>query len=735
MTGWNLSKIQDPIISKVSKSLVASEEWVKQTDYDFTKIPELIIDTVVKNIDFVYAICWARVFDEEKIHPKIIQRLALNPHLASNFATKKNYSVEKLPEIIKNSVASNPSASHEFARLRRFNIPEIPDEIINSIGGDPVQSFNFASAKITEWKAKKREERKEFVTEKEIPKVIINRIATNPENSLQIAKALDYDILKIPETLRYSIGGQASTSISFASEVKFNYAKLHPKMIDAIVKDVGTSGTFMQGVNYDKNRIDIRMVRTIVTAWNEHKDNQNYFKTFMKNNPSYDFSGYDEDLINNIIAGIARDPELCLGFAKSRNAISNKIPEPIMKTISESEFHSSQYAKLTGYIEAKIPPPVMNAICQNPSYAFTWAKDCGFNFDRIPQSIIRSISLDPQLLAKLKVKYAEHKAQKAAQKEMETKPEKIVPSPPPSPKQPSPLIREPKEEGLAKSRTKITKLSSVPTGFSEWLADRINKHPEPVNVDNVIEWVQEKNIPVNKLNELSLEGSIKEANMWKTKQIQKTSSVKITKIANDKKTPDAETLALCVLTLKVYLKDNENIPEEYKNLIEKLPAPRKIRQDFSVKECEVLYETVEFLWKKITGEAIIPEEKIQKAPEKMCGNYWILNGGILLRGLNHYDIIKKNSALICTLLGVGGMSLQEYLSGEPNKLIWWIIKNGGVRLFITKDGRFYSQVSPTTYGKWARKKIQKYDFKKKVVKVIDLNSDFNGWKSGISIIL
>lgn len=282
---------------------------------------------------------------------------------------------------------------------------------------------------------------------------------------------------------------------------------------------------------------------------------------------------------------------------------------------------------------------------------------------------------------------------------------------------------------------KITKSSKIPPGFSEWLANKINEENEPVNVDTVIDWVQEENIPVDKLKNLSLEGSIKEANMWKSKQIRKSSSVKITKLAQNKKIPDAETLALCVLTLKVYLKDNENIPEEYKDLISKLPSPRQIRQNFSIKECEVLYETVNYLWNKIIGQDVIPEKEIQKAPEKLCGNYWMLKGGILLKGVNHHNIIKLNTTLFCSLLNIGGMTLQEYLTGHPDKLIWFIIRNGGVRMFITKDGRYYSQCSPETYGKWARKKIQKYDFKKKIVKVIDLNAPYSGWKSGISVIL
>jgi hypothetical protein len=81
------------------------------------------------------------------------------------------------------------------------------------------------------------------------------------------------------------------------------------------------------------------------------------------------------------------------------------------------------------------------------------------------------------------------------------------------------------------------------------------------------------------------------------------------------------------------------------------------------------------------------------------------------------------------------MVLQEYLSGDPNQLIRLVLKHGALRLFITSDKRFFSQCSPETYGKWAKKKIQKLDFKKRVVKLVDFKREYNGWKSGLVIIL
>jgi len=213
---------------------------------------------------------------------------------------------------------------------------------------------------------------------------------------------------------------------------------------------------------------------------------------------------------------------------------------------------------------------------------------------------------------------------------------------------------------------------------------------------------------------------------------------KIYKISDRKindRLPDNESLSLYVQSLKQYLKDNSNLCEEWKDLIEKMPSARKVRQDLSFQECKILYETLEYLWEKITKEKIISEKEIIRAPESLDGNYWMMNNGILLQGVNSYDIVKRNVNLFCSLLNIGGMTMQEYLSRKPNDLIKFIIKNGGLRLFVTKDKRFYSQCSPEIYGKWARDKIRKLDFKKKIIKLIDLNTEYNGWDSGITIIL
>ena len=49
---------------------------------------------------------------------------------------------------------------------------------------------------------------------------------------------------------------------------------------------------------------------------------------------------------------------------------------------------------------------------------------------------------------------------------------------------------------------------------------------------------------------------------------------------------------------------------------------------------------------------IIEESQLEKDPETLMGNYWMLNNGVLLHGINHYGIIKNNDNLFCSLLDI-----------------------------------------------------------------------------------
>ena len=220
----------------------------------------------------------------------------------------------------------------------------------------------------------------------------------------------------------------------------------------------------------------------------------------------------------------------------------------------------------------------------------------------------------------------------------------------------------------------------------------------------------------------------------KTKKAEMSNKlVKIYKIAKTEDIPDSETIGAYIETLTLYCKDNKDMDTVLADLIHNLPSARQVKREFSEKQCQILFETIQFVWRKITGQDIIKESKITYAPESLSGSYWMLPNGVLLHGLNHFGIVKQNTNLFTSLLDINGFTLQEYMHTGPESLIHFIIKNGGVRMFISKEKKFFVQLSDETYNKWAGKKLKKYDFTEKIIRVIDLKSPYRGWKSGIPI--
>jgi len=203
----------------------------------------------------------------------------------------------------------------------------------------------------------------------------------------------------------------------------------------------------------------------------------------------------------------------------------------------------------------------------------------------------------------------------------------------------------------------------------------------------------------------------------------------------DEDVPSADILGAYVESLKTYRQDNPDMNEDWASHIDKLPSARFIRQEYSNEECKLLFETINYLWRKISGQDIVNENKTISSPTKLLGNYWLIRNGILLEGLNSYTIIKNNAALFASLLHLNSFTLQCYLAGDPKALTQYIILNGGVRMFIRKNGEAFFQMTGTTYGDWARNKLKKFDFRKKTIRLIDPNVEYVGWHSGQPVII
>ena len=214
-----------------------------------------------------------------------------------------------------------------------------------------------------------------------------------------------------------------------------------------------------------------------------------------------------------------------------------------------------------------------------------------------------------------------------------------------------------------------------------------------------------------------------------------TSLFKVAQHIKEEDYPSTDDIASYVEALKLYLMEAKVEDKELQKLIKNLPEPSIIRHRLSNAEARVLYHTIGYVWKKLTGNNIIEESQKLSKPDMLVGNYWILQKGILIGGTNHFTIIKQNFELFRTLLGINAFAMHEKVASPPNELIKLVLDHGGVRIFASKTKKIYFQLTDETYGKWANHKLRKYDFPEKIVKVIDKTKPFKGWGSGITLLL
>lgn len=194
-----------------------------------------------------------------------------------------------------------------------------------------------------------------------------------------------------------------------------------------------------------------------------------------------------------------------------------------------------------------------------------------------------------------------------------------------------------------------------------------------------------------------------------------------------------EDLAIYVDSLKLQI-DMGNINDpKLINAIESMPSAKKVRNDFSIEEAKALYETVGWAWKKICGYDILEQRNLLAKPEKLSGNYWFINHGLVFGGTNHFTIIRKNIDIFATILKIDPFTIHEKLAQEPNQIISTVINSGAVRVFINKDEISYFQMTSDTYKKWGKTKVYNLDLKDKTVRLIDPKSAYKGWSSGIPI--
>ena len=194
-----------------------------------------------------------------------------------------------------------------------------------------------------------------------------------------------------------------------------------------------------------------------------------------------------------------------------------------------------------------------------------------------------------------------------------------------------------------------------------------------------------------------------------------------------------EEVASYLEAINVHIKFGDIKDKEFIEIAKSLPSPRKIRRNLSQHEAIVVFETVRWLWKEISGKDINDTFNFKPARETLMGNYWMIKNGLLLSGINHYGIVKRNLSLFAENLDINPFSIHEKLAGKPSQLIKLIIDYGGMRIFVDSNKNAFFQINEKAYANWGRAKIKNLDFKKKIVKIIDPHYKYDGWKTGITI--
>jgi hypothetical protein len=196
---------------------------------------------------------------------------------------------------------------------------------------------------------------------------------------------------------------------------------------------------------------------------------------------------------------------------------------------------------------------------------------------------------------------------------------------------------------------------------------------------------------------------------------------------------DVNDVATYVETLKMHFRDGNISDPQVRKAVLDLPSEAHIRRQVSHHEAQVLFETVRWAWKELTGNDLNDQFAMEPGAESLMGNYWMMKNGVLLHGVNHFVIIKRNLSLFSSMLQIDPFVLHQRIAGPADELIKLIIDNGGLRIFVTEDKRAYFQMNDQVYKNWGRSKVKGMDYPTRIVKLIDGKTDFKGWSSGIAI--
>jgi len=199
-------------------------------------------------------------------------------------------------------------------------------------------------------------------------------------------------------------------------------------------------------------------------------------------------------------------------------------------------------------------------------------------------------------------------------------------------------------------------------------------------------------------------------------------------------TPSPEVISSLVESIKIHQVDHPDLFDKSDlKLVSGLPSRNFIMNEMSSHQMDILFRSVRHLWKRITGKD--PNlSNDNKDATLLDGVYWLLPGGIIISGFNHFQTAKENKLLICSLLDINPLVFERMLaSGNIHEVIGLIISRGGVRVLVDRSEHSVIMQTSEASWPWVKAKLEKMYHKHKKAKVVDLSKPYNGWTSGVTI--
>ena len=205
-------------------------------------------------------------------------------------------------------------------------------------------------------------------------------------------------------------------------------------------------------------------------------------------------------------------------------------------------------------------------------------------------------------------------------------------------------------------------------------------------------------------------------------------------LSSPNKAIEAHLLATYADALRLYrIEHGQNMDSEIGKAVDDFPEERQIVA-MTPSDLELFSETVDFCWRRVTGKHIQREESRQTSDSMFLdGCYWLLPGGVMVSGVNHYSAAKENRGLFCSLLNINPLVFEKRASVEPNAIVGFLIRSGAVRMMVDREGsKVFCQVSEGSWP-WALAKLTKMYHKTKIARVLDDKKEYTGWESGVPV--